>query len=275
MAKNECLIEVKDLWHVYPGGVEALKGVSLKIQEGELTAIIGQNGSGKTTLVKHFNGLLKPTKGRVLVKGVDTKNYDPKKLVSIVGYVFQNPTHQLFCTTIEEEIAFGPRNLGISEEEVKERVEEMLKTFRLEEYRGEHPYRLSFPLRKMLTIASVYAMRPEVLVLDEPTTAQDHIGVTLIKRTVEELNARGHTIVIITHDMSLVAEVSKRAVVLFEGKIIADDTPKKVFTNHKAMEETKLIPPQITRLAQLFRDPRIPDDILTVDEMHSTLKTLK
>lgn len=269
------LIVVDELWHIYPGNVEALRGVCLKIQRGDVTAIVGQNGSGKTTLVKHFNGLLKPTRGSVLLESAETKTYKPREIVRKVGYVFQNPTHQLFCTTIEEEISFGPKNLGLPEPEIKKRVEDAIMAFRLDKYRDIHPLRLSFPLRKMLAIASVYVMHPEALVLDEPTTGQDHVGTALIERTIRQLKSENRTLILVSHDMPLVAETADRALVMRDGVVVADAHPKKVFSNDSLMKQTHLMPPQVTRLSQMFTDPRMPHDVLTVDEMYSTLEKIQ
>jgi len=274
MSKSENLIAVEELWHIYAGNVEALKGINLNIRRSEVTAIVGQNGSGKTTLVKHFNGLLRPTRGRVLLEGAETKTYKPKEIVRKVGYVFQNPTHQLFCTSIEEEIAFGPRNLGLEQSEVKQRVEDAIMAFRLDKYRDIHPLRLSFPLRKMLAIASVYVMHPDALVLDEPTTGQDHVGIALIERTINQLKSEGRTLILVSHDMPLVAGTADRAVVMRDGAVVADAHPKELFSNDSLMKETHLMPPQVTRLSQMFTDPRIPHNVLTVDEMFSTLEKI-
>ncbi len=269
------IIVVDSLAHTYPGNVEALRGINLAVRRSEVTAIIGQNGSGKTTLVKHFNGLLKPTRGRVLLDGIETKNYKPREIVRKVGYVFQNPTHQLFCTTIEEEIAFGPKNLGLQEAEIRQRVEDAIKAFRLDRYRDIHPLRLSFPLRKMLAIASVYVMHPDAVVLDEPTTGQDHIGMGLIERTIKELKSEGRTLILVSHDMPLVAATADRAVVMRDGAITADAHPKEIFSNDDLMKNTHLMSPQITKLSQMFADPRIPHNILTVDEMYSCLEGIR
>ena len=156
-----------------------LCGSQPTINRGEIVGVIGQNGSGKTTLVKHFNGLLRPTQGKVLVKGQDTAQIRVQQLAASVGYVFQNPNHQLFATTVEAELEFGPRNLGVPEEEVIERREKAIEFFNLQELRKLHPYRIGFPLRKLVGMASIYTMRPDVFVLDEPTTGQDNVTTRL------------------------------------------------------------------------------------------------
>ena len=270
---NNTVIEVKDLIFKYNEYVTALKGVSCEIKRGILTAIIGQNGSGKTTLVKHFNGLLKPTKGIVLVDGKDTREYKIKELVSKVGYVFQNPTHQLFNTNIEDEIAFGLRNLGVPEDEIKKRVEEAIKLFKLEQFKGRHPLRLSYPFRKMLAIASVYAMQPEVLILDEPTVAQDWVGYKLIRNLILELRKRGRTMVVVTHDMMLVSEVADSCIVMKDGKIIAHEKPENLFVDDEILKMAHLKPPQVTQLASFLHNinSNIPRNILTIKQMEEVL----
>lgn len=266
------IIEVERLWHIYPGNICALRGVDLQIEEGSIVAIIGQNGSGKTTLVKHFNGLLRPTRGRVLVEGEDISTKTVSQLSRTVGYVFQNPRHQLFCTSVEAEVAFGPRNIGLSEEEVKDRVTDALEFFGISKYRNEHPYSLSMGLRKLVAIASVYSMHPRVMVLDEPTTGLDHIGVDRISIAVEQMSKKGCTIVIITHHMPFVAENAERVVVMAQGEIIADETPRKVFSNmNDVLKKTNLSPPQITELACRLSEFRFPREILTPREMCEAL----
>jgi energy-coupling factor transporter ATP-binding protein EcfA2 len=182
VAGEPCIV-VQDLWYSYGGEVTALQGIDLEIEDGDYVAVIGQNGSGKTTLVKHFNGLLKPTRGRVLVRGLsdregspllrDTADLTAGQLAQTVGYVFQNPDHQIFCATTRQELAFGPRNLGLLEVEVKRRVDEALACFDLEEVADKPPAVLGYGLRRKIGVAAVYAMQPRVFILDEPTTGLD------------------------------------------------------------------------------------------------------
>ncbi len=270
------IIKCIDLWFTYPNGVLALKEINLEIYEGEIVAIIGQNGSGKTTLVKHFNGLLKPTKGRVLVKGVDTRTKPVYELARYVGYVFQNPIHQLCSRTVEEELAFGPRNLGLKPSEVKERVEEAIKLFDLEEYRYVHPYRLPYPLKKLVAIASVYTMKPEVIVLDEPTTGQDHRGLRMVQNAIEKMHREGMTVIFVTHDMRLVAETAKRVIVMYDGRIVADGSPREVFLNDEVLQLTNLHPPQITEFCKKLRKEVPQHDLvaLSVEEEVEYLQKL-
>lgn len=213
------LIEAEDVWFSYDHEVMALKGVSLTIGKGETVALIGQNGGGKTTLAKHFNGLLKPTKGRVLVKGVETRTLSANKLAFTVGYVFQNPAHQIFSSKVRDEVSFGPRNAGLSSDEVERRTAEAIEKVGLKGYEDVHPYDLDYGRQKLLTVASVISMNPEVYCLDEPTTGQDHKGRWMVAELTHKLNKTGATVVVITHDMRFVAEVAKRVVLIADGRI--------------------------------------------------------
>jgi len=263
----EPIIVCQDLWHIYQGGVIALREANLTINRGEIIGIIGQNGSGKTTLVKHFNGLLKPTRGVVLVKGQNTAPMRIQTLAASVGYVFQNPNHQLFAKTVQEELEFGPRNIGVPEEEVAERREKAIEFFNLQELRLLHPYRISFPLRKLVGMASIYTMRPDVFVLDEPTTGQDNITTHIVYQLIKRLREEGSTIVCVAHDMILLAEVAERMIVLRDSHIIADTTPREVFSNRELMQSTHLTPPQIAQLTLRLKEHHKMDQLfLNVDD---------
>jgi energy-coupling factor transport system ATP-binding protein len=241
---------VEHITHLYPGGVLALKETNLRIQPGEVLGVVGQNGSGKTTLVKHFNGLLRPTSGKLLIMGQDSAAQPVHLLARHVGYVFQNPNHQLFATSVQSELEFGPTNLGLPPEEIKARAAEAAEFFGLQPHLERHPYRLAFPLRKLVGMASVYAMGPEVFVLDEPTTGQDHEGSNLVRRLVLRLREQGKTVVIVSHDMALIAEVADRIVALWSAEVIAVGSPREIFANDDVMQRTKLNPPQITQFAR-------------------------
>jgi energy-coupling factor transport system ATP-binding protein len=265
---TDSIILCEDLYHTYPGGILALREANLKIDAGEIVGIIGQNGSGKTTLVKHFNGLLKPTRGRVLVKGRDTSGLRIQQLAKDVGYVFQNPNHQLFARTVEAELEFGPRNLGVPEEEVTERREKAIEFFGLQEMRLLHPYRIGFPLRKLVGMASIYTMRPAVFILDEPTTGQDNITTRTVYRLIHRLRDEGATVICVAHDMILLAEVVDRMVVLRDSRIIADAKPRDVFSNRELMQSTHLVPPQVTELSLRLKEAgKFPDVELNVNDM--------
>jgi len=265
---SEFLIKCENLTHVYDGEVLAVDNVNLGIKGGELIGVIGQNGSGKTTLVKHFNGLLKPTKGKVFVKGKETTNLRVQELSRNVGYVFQNPNHQLFAKTVQEELEFGPTNLGLEPEEIEERVNKAFEFFNLEKYRESHPYRISFPLRKLVGMASIYTMRPNVFILDEPTTGQDHTTTRIVYRLIERLRDEGSTVICVAHDMILLAEVVERMLVMRDSHLIADTDPKSVFSDKELMASTHLTPPQITELSYRMRANKQIDNLaLSIDEL--------
>jgi len=271
-------IVVEDLSFTYPDGTLALEDISLKIYEGDFVAIIGQNGSGKTTLVKHFNGLLKPTKGQVIVDGVDTRKATVAELARKVGYLFQNPDHQIFSNTIEEEIAFGPRNLGLSEDEIKERVEEALEIFELTKIRKENPIFRSKGEKTRIALASIVAMRPKVLILDEPTTGLDWRQSEKVMQYVKKMHDSGHIIIFITHDMRIVAEYAKRVIVMHRGRILLEGDVRDVFAQPEILKETFLFPPQITQYAHALKrnitDKEIPKSVLTVREMLDVIQKL-
>jgi energy-coupling factor transport system ATP-binding protein len=271
---REPIVVCQDLWHIYKGGVVALREANLTINRGEIIGIIGQNGSGKTTLVKHFNGLLKPTRGKVLIKGQDTAPLKIQELATSVGYVFQNPNHQLFAKTVQDELDFGPRNLGVPPEEVIERREKAIEFFNLQALRELHPYRIGFPLRKLVGMASIYTMHPDVFVLDEPTTGQDNVTTQIVYRLIENLRDEGATIVCVAHDMILLAEVVERMVVLRDSYIIADTTPKSVFANRELMESTHLTPPQVSELTLRLTEQHKLDSVsLNIDDALTSLKS--
>ena len=242
------MIEVKNVYFTYPNGVEALRGVSLRIDKGEFVAIMGQNGAGKTTLVKHFNGLLKPTKGEVIVDGVNTKETSVATLARKVGYVFQNPDHQLFCETVEKEIAFALKNFGFDEELIKKRVDWALNLLGLTQYRESSPFMLSGGERKRLALASVLAWDPEVVILDEPTIGQDYAQKEKLRQFILQLRAQGKTIVIVTHDVEFVADCSPRVVLMANGRIVADGKAEEILTNPKLLAEASVVPPQVTQI---------------------------
>jgi energy-coupling factor transporter ATP-binding protein EcfA2 len=268
---SEPLIVCKNLTHIYSGDVTAVQNVNLEIHKGELIGVIGQNGSGKTTLVKHFNGLLKPTKGKVIIKGQDTEKMRVQDLSRNIGYVFQNPNHQLFAKTVTNELEFGPTNLGLPEDEVQARVEKAIDFFNLEKYRDHHPYRISFPLRKLVGMASIYTMQPDVFIMDEPTTGQDHTTTRIVYRLIKKLRDEGSTVICVAHDMILLAEVVERMLVMRNATLIADTDPKTVFSDKKLMASTHLSPPQITELSYRMRNKKMINSItLSIDELIDT-----
>jgi energy-coupling factor transport system ATP-binding protein len=256
MGLSSPVIQVKQLEHVYPNGTAALRGVSLEIGTGEFIAVIGQNGSGKTTLVRHFNGLLKPTAGEVLVKGKSVRTTPISSLAASVGYVFQNPDHQIFCHSVWEEIAFGPRMLGFSQQMIAANTKEAIEIMDLEGTDDRHPHSLSRGERQRLAIASVLAIKPEVIVLDEPTGGQDKARTEKLMRLLLQLNQKGHTIIVVTHDIELAAEYARRVVVVCEGGILLDGDPREVFKQRQQLSKTFLRAPDIFELSLAVDLPR-------------------
>ncbi|MDY7031634.1 MAG: energy-coupling factor transporter ATPase [Thermodesulfobacteriota bacterium] len=242
------IIQAKNLSHWYDGRTPAIQDVDLIISEGEFLAIVGQNGSGKTTLVKHFNGLLLPTTGSVYVEDKNTQDKDTCALSRIVGYVFQNPDHQIFAERIADEVAFGPKLHGLSEHEVNYRVEEALEAVGLQDFRDEDPFVLTKGQRQRVAVASVLASKPKVIVLDEPTTGLDYKELRGMMELVKKLNAAGHTIIIVTHTMWVVAEYAHRVVVMGGGRIVLDGPTREVFSKEEELKALFLKPPAIVSL---------------------------
>ncbi len=243
-------IEIRDLHFTYPGGVEALRGVSAAIEPGEQVAMVGQNGSGKTTLAKHLNGLLQPTSGTVLVGDWDTSRVSVAKLATRVGYVFQNPDEQLFCRTVGEEVAFGPRNLGLGAERTGMLVQDALQLVELSGKKDTNPYDLSQTWRKMVALASIISMDTPVVIFDEPTTGQDAASVKRIAAVVAELRKRGKTVITITHDIDFAGENFDRVIALAQGRILLDGAAQRVLGENELLAQTYVDPPQLTRLGQ-------------------------
>ncbi|MGQ4913501.1 MAG: ABC transporter ATP-binding protein [Candidatus Asgardarchaeia archaeon] len=269
---RDVVIETKNLWHIYEGNVEALRDINLKIYDNDFVAIIGQNGAGKTTLVKHFNGLLRPTKGKVYIFGEDSSKYTTAEISKKVGMALQNPDHQLFATSLREEIAFGLRNLNVPEDEIDERIDEALSLVGLLDYKDEYPFKLPFGDRRKLTVAIVVAMRPKIIIFDEPTTGQDHVGRYEIMEIAKKLHEQGHTIIIVTHDMKLVAKYAKRTIVMGVGEILIDGPTKYVFSHPEVLESTFLKPPPLTQVSQRLSKYGFSPGNLTVDDVMSQLE---
>lgn len=264
---GEPIIQVRGLVHTYPGGVRALDGVDLTVRRGEFLAIAGQNGSGKTTLALHLNGLLLPTAGEVRVKGASTRDRSVLELSRVVGYVFQNPDHQIFAERVWDEVAFGPRNFGVPPEELPVRVREALAAVGLEGKEEADPFVLTRGERQRVAVASVLATRPEVIILDEPTTGLDYREQRRMMELVRALNQRGHTIIVITHTMWLIAEYAHRTVVMREGRIVLDGPTRQVMGQAEVLAAAALKPPQVARCTGLLGGV-----LLTVDEAVQALR---
>ena len=250
MAVKGIDLATDNLGFTYPDGTRALTGVSLNIAGGSRVAIVGQNGSGKSTLVRHFNGLLRATEGRVVVDGRDVRTAHVADLARRVGISFQNPDRQIFSANARSEIGFGPKNVGLRGPELEQRVTTALAQVGLLEYAEANPYDLGFSERKLLALASVIAMGTPAIVLDEPTTGQDANGVGRVKRIVAELSGEGRTVVAISHDMTFVAETFERVIVMRDGSVVLDGPVADVFAeqNWSVLESTFLEPPLAARL---------------------------
>ncbi|MFO7917610.1 MAG: ATP-binding cassette domain-containing protein [Anaerolineae bacterium] len=264
MSDSPCL-RTRDLWYEYDTAIPALNGVDLSIPDNAYLAIVGQNGSGKTTLVKHFNGLLKPTRGEVWIYDRSTESATVGELAHQVGYVFQNPDHQIFCATTREEIGFGPRNLGLTPEAVRARVDDALETFALTPYADTPPAVLGYGLRRKVSIAAVYAMRPKIFILDEPSIGLDWRSAQELMVLVDNLHAQGHTIILVSHDMRLVAEYTRQMLVMHEGEVLTYGPTEAVLCRTEQLEQAQIAPPQINRLARRLSDLGFDGRTLSVE----------
>lgn len=267
-------LEAKDVWFAYDESRPVLRGISLAIPRGDFVAIVGQNGSGKTTLAKHFNGLLRPTQGQILLDGNDIRNHALAELARTVGYVFQNPDQQIFSATVFDEIAFGPRNLGFDTAQVERLTQETLELFRLAPLAQSAPTTLSFGLRRKVTLAAVYAMQTPILILDEPTGGLDRQNTVALMELLCQLYKAGRTILLITHDMRIVADYAPQTLVVEGGKALLHDATRKIFQQTERLERVKLEAPQVTRLAGRLAPFGMPKNLLTVNEFCDAFEQL-
>ena len=264
---NHQVLFLRNVKFTYESGVDALKGVTLEVDSGEYIAIVGENGSGKTTLAKHMNGLLRPSVGQVVVSGGDSSTMTPAQIARVVGYAFQNPDHQLFCGTVQEEVSFGPGNMGLPADEVKRRADSAIEVMGLSEVRDKPPLSLPLGLRRRVSIASVIAMDPKVFVFDEPTTGLDANEADELMAIIRNLNGEGKAVVLITHEMKLVAEHANRVVVMAEGRIVLDSDTRGAFSDIELLRRSKLLPPPVTQLAHKLSQMGVSRDILTPQEL--------
>jgi energy-coupling factor transporter ATP-binding protein EcfA2 len=259
---GQTLIHCEELELVYPNGFKALHGVSLDIHRGEMVAILGQNGSGKTTLVKHFNGLLYPTAGKIEVDGHPTREQGIFQLGKKVGYVFQNPDHQIFSDTVFDEVAYTLRLRKQPEEMIKKAVAEALEAVDLAGFEKEDPFSLTKSGRQRVAVAAVLAAQPEIVILDEPTTGLDYAEQRSMMDLVKELNRRGNTIIFVTHHMWVVAEYAQRVFVIKDGKVYLEGTTREVFSHEDELREAYLRPPHLVSFSNRFGKT-----MLTLDEL--------
>lgn len=278
-------IEVKNLTHTYSEGSAfqstAIRNVSLTINDGEFIAVIGHTGSGKSTLVQHLNGLLKPTSGQILIDGEDLNapNADRRRIRQKVGLVFQYPEYQLFEETVAKDIAFGPKNLGLSQDEIDQRVRRAMAHVHLDydKLAERSPFELSGGQMRRVAIAGVLAMEPKVLILDEPTAGLDPMGRDSILGMVQELHAQGGvTVIMVSHSMDDVARLATRLVVMSKGELVATDTPRNIFRQVSMMESIGLGVPEAAKLCALLRQRGLdlPDDLYTPEEVREHLLRL-
>jgi energy-coupling factor transport system ATP-binding protein len=267
-ASTEPVAQVRGVWYAYEDGTTALRGVDLTLYQGEMLALLGPNGSGKTTLAKILAGIYRPTQGEVQILGHKIRSRrDRAALPSAVGYVFQNPDHQLFSRSVRAEILSGLKNIGIPTAERQKRLQETLETVNLAAYIDEDPLFLSKGQRQRLAVAAILAMGPELLIVDEPTTGQDARSVAAIMGLLRELQGQGKTILVITHDMTLVAEYCQRVVAFRAGQLTFTGTPVELFENDEVLEKTGLQRPACARLAHYVRPdyPQLPP-LMTVEQ---------
>ncbi len=262
------ILQIRNVQYQYYDGTHALRDVSLDIRRGEFLAILGPNGSGKTTLLKHFNGLLKPMKGEILLEQKSFKQYSSREIFQKVGIVFQDPNDQLFAPSVWEDVAFGPLNLGLSKDEIAYRVDDALSLVDMNLCANKTVDALSFGQKKRICIAGVLAMKPEILVLDEPTCGLDPAGVTSLMTLLKELNGKhGITIIMATNTVDLVPLYMNRLAIMYHGSILKAGTPEQVFSNIEEIRHACLELPQIAQLMQILRD----EDHLPMDRLPLTV----
>lgn len=260
------IIDVQNVRFAYPDGTKALNGISLAIPDKGYVGFIGRNGSGKTTLVKLFDGLLRPSSGLVKVAGEDVSNKPITQLARLVGYNFQNPDDQIFARTVRQELEFAPRNLGLGPEEVAKAVDATAKDLELTNYLDLNPFSLSQGLRRRVAFGSTLTLNPKILVVDEPTTGQDYARAKVVMELCKKLNQEGKTIIIISHNMDLIAEYCNYVYVLKDGDLLVEGTPGSVFSQPDVLMQTSIVPPQITRIFQQAGGLGLPTDVLTMPE---------
>jgi cobalt/nickel transport system ATP-binding protein len=248
------MLKLENLHYTYEDGTPALNGIDLEIDRGEFLAILGANGSGKTTLIKHLNGLLRPSMGRVLLDRKPVERVEDREVFSRIGIVFQDPNDQLFASTVEEDVAFGPINMGLSPEEVKERVHLALHQVKMEELARKSIHALSHGQKKRVCVAGVLAMQPQVIILDEPTAGLDPMGVHSLMHLLQDLNKkRGITMVMATHVVDLVPLFMSKIAILKRGKVMRCGTPEAVFGDPEAIERAQLNLPLVAELMHVLK----------------------
>lgn len=256
-------IRLIDVSFTYPGNHLAVEGLNLNIKQGENVAIIGQNGAGKTTTVKMMNNLERPTVGDVYIGDMNTKDYTTAQISRIIGYVFQNPDDQIFHSTVEEEVRFGPVSLKLSKERENELTEYALRITGMDKFRSYNPLDLPLSTRKFVTIAAVIAMDTEVLIFDEPTAGQDREGNRILAAVLQEMHDRGKTVITISHDMEFVAANFERVIVMAQKHLIREGTPQEIFWDFETLDKAMLKQPYVSRIC---RSLNVEGRIIDIDE---------
>lgn len=267
-SSSQCLIKAEEMGYQYDDGTEALKDVDLTIFPGEFIAILGGNGVGKTTLALHMTGQLKPTSGKMYIHGRDSKRLNVSDLVGVIGYTFQDPDSQLFCNTVEEELAFGPQKLELPKEEVTKRVDEILHIMNLKEYQDRDPHSLSRGQRLSVAVASILTMKPKMIILDEPTLGQDLNRIQSLMKQLASMNRDGLSVVVITHDVNIASQYIDRAILMDEGQILADGEAHQVLSRQELLDSAGFKPPTAVHLSSLLGLP----PMLTVEEIKRVLR---
>jgi energy-coupling factor transporter ATP-binding protein EcfA2 len=274
-------ITIKSLNYTYPNGVNALKGIDLYISPGEIVGIMGRNGAGKSTFMKLLNGMLHPSTGIILIDGLSTIEYDSSLLTSKVGVMMQNPDHQLFCSTVEEEINFSLKNLKLSKQEFNDYKSEIIKKLSLKPLLNRSPFNLSGGERKKVSIASVLCRKPDYVLFDEPTVGQDQKQRRVLEKLIKNEMKLGKTVIIITHDTEFIYRTTNRIIVFDDGKIVADGPTNKILSNKQILDRSSLIEPQFIKFKRMMLESideeykkKIKIDISKLNDFESLKKEL-
>jgi energy-coupling factor transport system ATP-binding protein len=255
--KNPFVI-ISSVSYTYPTGTVALKNIALNIDQGEMVGIMGPNGAGKTTLIRTLNGLIRPQSGIVLINGENTKDKTIAQLSRTAGVIFQNPDHQLFSNTVEDEIKFSLKSIYSDKSEIQEKTTEILKQFNFERYKNRSPLNLSGGEKKKLALASVVCRDPDILIFDEPTLGQDKKEVEFFTKFIQEERDKGKTIIIITHNVEFAYDYIPRVLLMAKGRLIADGPTREILTNQKLIQEASLVSPQINQFKIMLEKEGIP-----------------
>lgn len=276
ISRDKNAVEVIDISYSYPGtSAPAISNINFSIPKGQFVGIIGQNGGGKTTIMKCLVGLLKPSKGEIRLDNRSLINQKVGEIATQIGLILQNPDTQLFCMSVEEEIRFGLENLRLDPAEIERRLEEALEITSLKDHRSLYPFKLSLGDRRKVAVASIVAMRPQVLIFDEPLTGQDYKGRYELTNLAASLHQAGHTVIMISHDMELVAKYTERTLVMGKGQLLLDAPTREVFDHIDTLRGTYIEPPEIILLAQALRDCGLPDGLLSIEQVADELQKLK